>query len=1594
MAAFRLYIEQNFGGRYIEGSGQWMDISDRCENFGAVTFSVKGDYGQLVVDPPSQLLLQNADGFFITAPATVGGALEGPLAGRRVKITLERWGIADQTLGTFKVAAEGGVQIRRDRFVELRLESLAATLERAEASQVSSGNGWFQQVPWTMAAKMTASTLVVGSLTLPDAPLPYETLDSAISLAGKPGDYVAGQFELGGVVLATDCCYNQDEDCFVYATLDKLWKLLRTTGEWQEITGAGLAAIPDGWDILRVWYKPQERVYSGAPVYFVLAAQAEVASQSSSAGSGYWQPKDQAYKWTQIRLYAHDNATPLFDSSTSYKPALAPVVYREEIENGTLGTVNNSVIGGEPITGGGWTDKPENVAIPFGQYVAWLAMRRDQAGETPGSGVSLTRRDTTYIGADATYFDPLDSVTSFTPNLWSDYPRAGAGARQAMNLDDIRMGRGYYRFYAIWGATWNHDTNRDLGVRYSMGQGPMVDISFKHTPAGGDDRYDCWLAFLNWDLANFRYQVQVVGVRNGTDYPASAVSFDPYVMPTFVVCDIFDSGGGSLHTGGAVFVGWFDPFTGTAYRHYYAGAAFNVEGAESGVAILQANTCNAGSTPVLDTNIRAMTFTPTTAADTGNRYYWTTKPAGGAGVVHHVSGRWVPVAGGIFREKPDGQPVIYRLALSCFDRSECLPDPRNGRTGQAYRLLLCGVTWNTSGTLLMVGADTNGTFGKDTGYWASMPIMGMTKLGVKGSAERATLDDPAIYFLSSEGGALYTMRESLSYTALWLGRVQAADTFLGLGLLAVKKPANQDETEVAGVSNPTFPLTANARWPVGEYYAWTYGPSHSGRLPLLDMADLTRWDALGLITMAADSQFYFTRSGAPVVAKVPSGNPTPVATLTPSDFSSATRSDAPVTNLVTRSVNDVVPGDFRVSVMLAPKSEWNLSPSFSGMGVYPLDIEVKCILGGMVSETITDDPRLGKTNWAWRESGKRIAATASTDSAAGFIGLENLADIETGDLVTIDGDSRDLIVLQIVSYALRIIQVSPVPTTQVKAGDTVWIQKQSDGHYSSEFWWDAQLGAYRGATAVAVAASAGAVQISVKSGHPFSVGSFFSIGVKNGLLDDPSGPYRVLRVRRGREESRPGVFDIVEFEAVKAGQTGLVEAAAAGDPIAVWLNISSASRSVGIGQTGVVFSIDGGAGGDAATSTERPALEGDKVLLSYPGLILKKNSRSKVTARDLAHIRQNGTKTAAKVPANKLLDYNLALMDVERRLRRGTDGRLILELEGCRDILPDGTDIATLEPLTILEVEDPILLADRAADGYKATFSLISHTITQQMDISLKLEEVAGAIPGRPAPAFARGDLWTPADLPDLELWLRADSLRQQGVQDGNSVPWWRDESGNERHALAYSTTVSTWPTVVVESDIYTVDFASASLQALAIGDFEMLNNGQGQSITVLGRKRTAMSSANGQFISKYNTNAPGYREWFMKAFYYTVQEVATAFDANTQVAHNGNESWAVVMGSWAAGAAPEGYKNGTLQATAVSAVNTVDDTTATVYIGAERNGATNNLDGRIVEIIVTSNPLSVDDRTNLMAYFRRTYPALVTGGAGFDSGFDSGFGA
>jgi len=42
---------------------------------------------------------------------------------------------------------------------------------------------------------------------------------------------------------------------------------------------------------------------------------------------------------------------------------------------------------------------------------------------------------------------------------------------------------------------------------------------------------------------------------------------------------------------------------------------------------------------------------------------------------------------------------------------------------------------------------------------------------------------------------------------------------------------------------------------------------------------------------------------------------------------------------------------------------------------------------------------------------------------------------------------------------------------------------------------------------------------------------------------------------------------------------------------------------------------------------------------------------------------------------------------------------------------------------------------------------------------------------------------WAPTDLPDLVLWLRADSIR--GLSDGDKVTTWSDESGNNNDATA-----------------------------------------------------------------------------------------------------------------------------------------------------------------------------------------------------------------
>lgn len=1603
MAKAHYFIEANRDGSYQPGLGAWVEVTDRIHGQGhQVAFQLTGQLGQLTVTPPARVDVDNTGGWWLDQLDVSGGDFEGRWEGRRFQIRLEK-ASGVHVLGTYRVALEDGLQLNRSGLGTLKLEPLTKVLERADASGVSDGLGWYQSVPWTLALqKLLLGEPMAQVASWPDCVLDYHYIEQGCSLLGRPGD-----FQFNGTVpqwhrvdaVAVDVCWNSEAEVFCFATTQGLYEWDPATGAYDEVTLS--FSLGTTKDILRVWFKP----WNGDGFYFVLTGVRGVSSQSSSNLSGYWQPKDQAYNsCSTIELWASDRSTVLKELDYSNSGCqVAPVIYRESCLPLGASNTDHYQVGAERIFLDTQYRYFENLTIPFGQYLAVLFNRRDQSGEVPGNANDIISQTVEYHVPDEDRQDPLYSWTAPAENTYVMTPRPGAGARQGMNMDELRMGRGFYASDTEVTSTYDPDDATDAGARYSLGQGPMVDISWPSYGDGSSNgRWDCWAVYAEWIGGAYSYwQLRVVKVNNYSGasvstYQAVLDTFDDrWQVPTFIVCDITRD---EDYSGGCVMVGWFRYNTGDTYEFVDPKEGWKVRPAESGLALYFVDSAAHNAAPTFFDFQRFLTFTPEADGDGDtqhNRYYWTTAPAYlTPGTVYHASGRWTPVAAGFSRVRIEaGEEIIYRILLSCLDRSECLPDPVTQRTGMPYKLMVLTVhAWDDSVTLLF--NDTEGG-GHDLQWSSALPPMGFTRLQADTQADADAWADEAVYFYNPADRSLYRMAAAQDWRPQWIARVPAADPYLQLGVLALDDPGGASP-QVAGVTSPVFPLTGATRWPVGEYYGWLYGDVHSGRVPLLDLEGLTKWKALGLVTQLADAHYYFDRSGRAQLRQVQlQDQATPVITLMPSDYAQATRGRVGLMNQATRSVNDVMPGDLSVTVRLTPKSEWNLSPGVSGMGLYPVNLELMCIAGGMVSEVVDEDEVMGRTGWAWRETGKVLEYKLSQNSSGQVLYFDTSQNVDVGDLVTLGIDDQDLEITALYDLAPASLAIlASSLSREYKAGDTIHLVKRAQAHWSHQLWWDQAQSRYRGVGIVAAAASSGATLIEVESSHPFSEGCLFTIGRSfDDFADDDAGVLRCIRIRKAREEADLD-HDVVELEAL--GGSGLPHAVSAGDPICVWLNIGPASRSVQVGQTGVLFTVHGGAGGTAQDNTEKPVHEGDRILVSYPGLVSKKNQNAKVTAHDWDSLRAHG-KQAGKLQPNPFMDYNLALMDVQRAVSRGADDRLRLTLKSVAKIA-GGEDTDLLEPLDVVRVTDDLLLPDR--DGYTSLFMVTGHQkVTDQPGADLTLEELPGAVSGR-TEADAQ---WTPADLDDLELWFRAAKLVQDGARDGGTVNLWLDESGNHRHAYNTSGYDILAPVLTMlgdDTDIPVVEFNGAMYQRLEVGDYEVHSNssGYGLHVTVIGRKTEAGDSDSGTFISKYDTGKPGAREWFCRVAAFTAQDASGSEDANTIADLGGDEVLRWLYGEWDVDSgAVTGYTDGNLEDTAASTVTDITDTIAKINLGCDWAGASpgHTLTGMVAEIIVTSRPLTSTELVNLAAYIRRqSYAVLLEGmGAGraFSNGFSSG---
>ncbi|MBM4117826.1 hypothetical protein FJ251_08795, partial [bacterium] len=218
--------------QFEDDAGTWVDFTDRLAGgIGAIELKASTE-GHPVVGPPSSLVVDNRDGYWLSEPDQPGSLFAGGWEGRRVRILLEQAPAAALTLGTFRVKNEEGLEANRDGWASLRLEPLTETLKRGDASEVSFGRGWFPNLPWPLAVDRIRTPEDTSALSLPEASIDYEDLRRAISSLGRPGDFQTdGWHDVRSK--AVDITWNEVSQVHAAVTLDgKVYEYSDTTGRW------------------------------------------------------------------------------------------------------------------------------------------------------------------------------------------------------------------------------------------------------------------------------------------------------------------------------------------------------------------------------------------------------------------------------------------------------------------------------------------------------------------------------------------------------------------------------------------------------------------------------------------------------------------------------------------------------------------------------------------------------------------------------------------------------------------------------------------------------------------------------------------------------------------------------------------------------------------------------------------------------------------------------------------------------------------------------------------------------------------------------------------------------------------------------------------------------------------------------------------------------------------------------------------------------------------------------------------------------------------------------------------------------------------
>ncbi len=252
-------------------------------------------------------------------------------------------------------------------------------------------------------------------------------------------------------------------------------------------------------------------------------------------------------------------------------------------------------------------------------------------------------------------------------------------------------------------------------------------------------------------------------------------------------------------------------------------------------------------------------------------------------------------------------------------------------------------------------------------------------------------------------------------------------------------------------------------------------------------------------------------------------------------------------------------------------------------------------------------------------------------------------------------------------------------------------------------------------------------------------------------------------------------------------------------------------------------------------------------------------------------------------------------------------------------------------------------------------------------DRALSAERIAAHHAAATTPAFQ------PDQIPGLKTWYQIDDgtqVRFDGGLPGYRVDRWQD-SGPGVADMQQSGGAS--PLLLQDqlAGFPAVDF-DGSNDFLSAGNVKIHDNAQGLTVAAVVRPE---NTADAQWIvSKYDSSS-GRREWGLSTQVFSVQDSAGSFDPDTVAAFAMTaDEWHLIVGVWMPGEAARVYLDGRLAGTAAQAVADLADTDASLLLGATNEGAWQNLDGQIAEVLLFDHALGEAEHLALGAYLDLKY--------------------